>query len=60
MSDIKLRELTYDELELMMVRLVLKVKGYPELFNDWETGRIIESVSDFIKGEDAKRKLFIK
>ncbi len=60
MSDIKLREIGYDELELMMVRLVLKVKDYPELFNDWEMGRITESVSDFIKGEDARRKLFIK
>ena len=52
-----LRHIPYDELHLMMERLVLKVQQEPKWFEDWENGQLQKGVTNFIQGEDNRRGL---
>jgi hypothetical protein len=56
----KLRHISYDELHLMMTRLLLKREEEPEMFDGWENGKMTEGVTDFIQGESWRRDLFVK
>lgn len=60
MDNPKLRDISYEELHLMMTRLVLKVQEDPALFEGWENGNVDKGVTDFIKGEDFRRGILIQ
>ncbi|MEK6829111.1 MAG: hypothetical protein AABY15_03210 [Nanoarchaeota archaeon] len=54
-----LRPISYAELNLMMLRLVIDVQEHPENYDGWESGKTHEGVEEHIRQEHLRRNLFV-